>query len=297
MSSSELLRIRDLVPDFQAYADECGALDRARWPGLWRSRYLDRHPRIFRELDREGKWSRPDDLAAILGRLREDSADLMARSAAVRALLPLGVAAVAELLGWTGEGGPVDCIVLVGLQRANGWADALDGRYALFLAVEQLGVADDDRLLVLHEVAHVVHDRLAGIRGWPPHGLASCLLTEGLATQVSVETAPGRADEEYLWFGRPGYRAWLDECRGRWSEILERIGNDLDGIDPARHAPYFLMRDSPLAGDLPKRCGYLVGLEVVRRLREDHPLPEIARWNLDRVGAEVRQALEQLAAL
>ncbi|MGS2618539.1 hypothetical protein ACVCAH_29020 [Micromonospora sp. LZ34] len=296
MLSTDLVRVRDLVPDFLACLRECDGVPVEQWPVLWRSRYLDRHPGVFAELDRSGEWSRSDDLDAVLARLRAESADLAARAAAVRELLPPGIRAVAEAMGWAADGDPLDCVLLVGLHRANGWADRLDGRFALFLAVEQLGAAGDDRLLVLHEAAHVLHDRLAAIRDWPPQGVANALFTEGLATQVSAEVAPGRGDEEYLWFGRPGYRAWLDTCRRRWPEILDRIGADLDATDPDHHAPYFLMRDSPLAGDLPKRCGYLVGLAVVRRLRAEHRLADLARWPLDRAVDEVRRSLRELRA-
>lgn len=294
MPSTELLRVRDLVPDFLACLDECAGTPAASWPERWRSRYLGRHHDIFRSLDRDGEWTGAEDLPGTLLALRDRADDLAARADAVRALLPDGVAAVCGALGWSDSNDPVECVVLVGIHRANGWADPLAGRYALFLAVEELGPPGDDQLLVLHEAAHVVHDRLAGIRHWPDHGVANALLTEGLATQVSAELEPGRPDEDYLWFGRPGHRSWLDECRRRWAEIVDRIGVDLDATDPAHHAAYFLMRASPLAGDLPKRCGYLVGLAAVRRLRERHPLPEIASWPLNRVRQEIRQALADL---
>lgn len=297
MPSTELLRVRDLVPDFLACLDECAGTPTATWPERWRSRYVGQHSDVFQALDRAGDWSDADDLTGILRALRDRSDDLAARADAVRVLLPDGVTAVCDALGWSDPGDPVECVVLVGLHRANGWADTLDGRYALFLAVEEIGPPGDDRLLVLHEAAHVVHDRLAGIRDWPEHGVANALLTEGLATQVSAEADPGRPDEDYLWFGRTGYRSWLDECRRRWPEIVGRVRADLDAIDAAHNAPYFLMRDSPLAGDLPKRCGYLVGLAAVRWLRNTYSLPEIASWPLPRARNEIRLALTDLPVL
>ncbi|MFC0033737.1 hypothetical protein ACFFMM_29870 [Micromonospora chaiyaphumensis] len=294
MPTTDLLRVRDLVPDFLACLDECAEAPLSHWSDHWRCRYVGRHPDVFRTLDRDGSWSSASDLADVLLRLRDRAADLTTHAEAVRALLPSGVAAVCDALDWSDAGDPVECVVLVGLHRANGWADELDGRFALFLAVEQLGPPGDDGLLVLHEAAHVVHDRRAGIRDWPEHGVANGLLTEGLATQVSAEVDPGRPDEDYLWFGHPGHRSWLDDCRRRWPEILRRVAADLDATDPEHYAAYFLMRDSPVARDLPKRCGYLVGLAAVRRLRERHPLPEIASWSLARVRAELRGALAGL---
>ncbi|MBQ0977112.1 hypothetical protein [Micromonospora sp. M61] len=289
------LRVRDLIPAYLEYARSAASAPASHRPELWRTRYLDRHPEVFATLDRDHAWSVPPELATVLSRLAGADVDLTARSAALRADLPTAVPAVSHALGWSGDADPVECVVMVGLHRANGWAESLDGRFALFLAVEELDGTDDGRMLVRHEVAHVVHDRLAAIRDWPEHGVANTLLTEGLATEVSAELTPGRGDEAYLWFGRPGHRPWLDECRRRWPEILGRITADLETVDPRHHAAYFLMRDSPL-GDLPKRCGYLVGLEVVRQLRTEHPLSKIATWGLDEVRDRVRRALADLVA-
>ncbi|MFI2711602.1 hypothetical protein ACH495_15880 [Micromonospora sp. NPDC018662] len=296
MPSADLLHVRDLVPDALACLTECRSVPADRWPDRWRSRYLARHPEVFRAVDRDGDWSDPATVTAAVDGLRDRVADLAARAEAVRDLLPAGVADAAGALGWSGEGGPVECVVLVGPHRANGWVADLGGRYALFLAVEMLGPEDDGGLLVRHEVAHVVHDRRAGIRDWPSHGVANQLFAEGLATQVTAEVDSGRPLEAYLWFGRPGHRAWLDECRRRWSEILGRVRADLDATDPDHHAAYFLMRDSSLRGDLPRRCGYLVGLAAVRRLRQRHGLPELATWPLPRVRAEMAAALTDLPA-
>ncbi|MEV4843567.1 hypothetical protein AB0K20_10155 [Micromonospora matsumotoense] len=286
--NTTLLHVRDLVPDFLACLDDRGGLPVERW----RTGYLDRHPDVRAAVDRDGAWSDTGDLAGLLDRVAASRAELAARSGAVRALLPAAVSAVAAALDWAGEGGPVQCVVLVGLDRANGWAGTLVDRYALFLAVEQLG--DHDDLLVRHEAAHVVHDRLAGIRDWPEHAVAGTLLAEGLATQVSAETLPGLPDETYLWFGRPGYGPWLADCRRAWPLILDRVAADLAAVDLDRHAPYFLMRDSPAGAGLPKRCGYLVGLAVVRTLRGRYPLREIASWDLDRATAEIRAVLPTL---
>ncbi|MFG1675843.1 DUF2268 domain-containing putative Zn-dependent protease [Micromonospora sp. NPDC049282] len=296
MPPTALPHVRDLSPDALACLRECRSAPADRWPELWRSGYLARHPDVFRALDRDGDWSDPAAVTAAVAGLRDRVTDLAARAEAVRDLLPAGVADAVGALGWSGEGGPVECVVLVGLRRANGWADDLGGRYALFLAVESLGPEEDVHLLVRHEVAHVVHDRRAAIRDWPSHGVANQIFAEGLATQVTAELDPGRPIEEYLWFGRPGHRPWLDECRRRWPEILGRIRADLDATDPDHHAAYFLTRASPLRGDLPTRSGYLVGCAAVRRLRERHGLPELAGWPLPRVRAEMATALADLPA-
>ncbi|MGX1616568.1 hypothetical protein ACWIF8_22075 [Micromonospora chalcea] len=142
MSPTGLLRVRDLVPDFLACAERSGP------PQPWTSRYLAGHPDVVRALRRDGDWSDAAGVAAALDRLRDRAADLAARAETVRAALPDGVAAVAGALGWSGDGGPVECVVLVGLNQANGWAGELNGRYALFLAVEQLGPPEDVDLLV-----------------------------------------------------------------------------------------------------------------------------------------------------
>ncbi|MDM4779583.1 MULTISPECIES: hypothetical protein [unclassified Micromonospora] len=184
MPPTDLLRVRDLVPDFVACAGR-GA------PELLVSRYLAGHPDVVRALRRDGDWSDAAGVASVLDGLRDRAADLAARAETVRASLPDGVAAVADALGWSGDGGPVECVVLVGLNQANGWAGELNGRYAFFLAVEQLGPPGDLDLLVRHEAAHVVHDRSAAIREWPEYGVANALFTEGSPRRSRRNSTPG----------------------------------------------------------------------------------------------------------
>ncbi|NED56295.1 hypothetical protein G3I24_36110, partial [Micromonospora aurantiaca] len=67
MPPTDLLRIRDLVPDFLAYAGR-GA------PELLASRYLAGHPDVARALRRDGDWSDAAGVAAVLDGLRDRAA-------------------------------------------------------------------------------------------------------------------------------------------------------------------------------------------------------------------------------
>ncbi len=82
MPPTDLLRVRDLVPDFLACAERSGP------PQPWTSRYLAGHPDVVRALRRDGDWSDAAGVAAALDGLRDRAADLAARAETVRAALP-----------------------------------------------------------------------------------------------------------------------------------------------------------------------------------------------------------------
>lgn len=184
---------------------------------------------------------------------------------------------------------------MVGLFDSNGWVDELAGRSELFIAVEQ--VPDDEpccRLLITHEAAHVVHLRHRAGSDWPQDGIAAGLLDEGLATEVCAQVVPGLPDAAYLWFA-DDHHPWLEDCRRQYPDLARRLLADLDATDPDTYAAYFLISDSDRRGQLPLRCGYLAGWEIVRWLRRTYPLGIISRWDHQRVKREVQAALSAMA--
>ncbi|GAA2593317.1 hypothetical protein GCM10010435_85360 [Winogradskya consettensis] len=269
--------VRDLVPEFLAQTPATGAERPASW-----QRYRERI----------SKYHDPGLDERRLAELFTDSGRLTARADVIRRTASTALSSAAGLMGVMNV--DVQVVVLVGLFTANGWVAPLNGRAELFVAVERY--PNDERygrLLLIHEASHVVHDRAGDHASWPEHGIAAALMSEGLATLVSSLAEPGLSDAQCLWFAE-GFEDWHQACRTHQRTVLDRLLAALDGDNPDTYAAYFQMRDSPERGDLPRRCGYYVGLNVVRELHRYHPLAELARWPYTRVVTEVRQALTML---
>ncbi|MGC5334305.1 hypothetical protein [Micromonospora sp. DT62] len=105
------LRVRDLVPDFLAYARRAAHVPRQRWAELWRTHYLAPHRDLYATLDRQGDWSGVDDLEGVLERLHGREAVFAARAERLAALLPATVAGVGRAMR--------RCGYLVGLELAR----------------------------------------------------------------------------------------------------------------------------------------------------------------------------------
>lgn len=283
------ITVRDLTPDFLAFVAAAAAADGAGRRALWQ-RYVDKNQDVF-----DVYFARAvpigDELDDLLNRLLQQVDHLQRRARAASDGAADALTAAVRLMGATQDAVDVQAVVMVGLFRANGWVDQLAGRDELFIAVEQLPDVDrHGRLLLVHEAAHVVHSRVRQGSAWSDYGVSEALLAEGLATQVSAEAVPDLSDAEYLWFD-DDHQGWLDECSRQRSVIAARLAQDLEAYDLDTYAVYFMTRESARREELPRRCGYFIGLQVARQLRRAHTAAAISRWDRDRVKREVRAAL------
>jgi hypothetical protein len=176
----------------------------------------------------------------------------------------------------------LDVVLMVGSHSSNGWVTALEGTTTLFLALEFLGEAPFDAVLISHEALHVAQAR-RGAASWP-HDCTSSLFQEGLAVAISRELHPGLPDSAYLWFD-DAHTDWVQECRSHGAAIARRALDHLDtpDEDPEIRGLFTTRQDD----QLPPRAGYWLGDLVVRRLRERHPSRELLTWE----HATVRSAL------
>jgi hypothetical protein len=272
--------VRDLVGDFLAVTRDATPAER---PARWRA-YVDRHRDVFDVYAQHAALPGTGHLDEPLERLFAARSRLATRAASAGAAAREAVTTATRLLGHPEI--DAEIVLMVGLYRSNGWVSG----GTLYVGVEQY--PEDPRygrLLLVHEAAHLVHE-VAHLVHAPEQDVAGSLLGEGLATLVSALASPGLTDAECLWFA-PGHDDWLASCRARHHEIAARIRADLEATDLDTYAIYFLLRDSPLRGDLPLRCGYYLGLLLARRLASAYGLEQVARWPHARIVAELRRAL------
>lgn len=154
---------------------------------------------------------------------------------------------------------PIDLVVVyfVGGFENNPFVAPFDQkRMALCLPIEN-GESD---IFLSHELTHIVHSQTANLTGEWERTIASTILQEGLATQVSKFLVPGQPDERYL----EHKKGWLQSC----SESRRKI---IDGILP------FLEDSSSKAVTMftfgngstnHEREAYFVGWELVQCLMD-----------------------------
>ena len=174
-----------------------------------------------------------------------------------------------------------------------------DGTPVLVLAVDTLVLEHADMsVLFPHELFHLYHAKHAGIQNdgvMPGADLTLPLFAEGLATYVSSVLSSGRSEGQLL----------LQEDLGvlpvsRLPEIAQRFLVDADAraIDPVRpdaFGRWFMGSREKKQPGLPNRVGYWLGLHVIRHLRHDYALREMASWSPSKAQAQTRAALLQLA--
>lgn len=153
-------------------------------------------------------------------------------------------------------------------------------------------------IVVPHELFHLYHAQHAGIRNdgvMPDAEITLPLFEEGLATYVSGELSPGHTDGELL------LEEELDAIpASRLPEIARRFLADarskaIDPEHPEIFKRWFNAAPSSYQQGLPNRSGYWVGLQLIRHLRRNHSLAEIAAWSPTQAQAHALEALQQIS--
>jgi hypothetical protein len=281
--------IEDLVADFFSFWEAAADAERAAQRALWQEMYEDRHQEIF-ELYYRGFGERdsldraldrfPGEVEAITERWRRAWGAI--RSATGRVSKQLGLV-VPEL----------EFVIFVGLFGSNAWVSDFRGGPTTFVAVERLPDPPGDEILIAHECVHQLHRRLSTDE-WDDQRVTHLLFQEGLATVVSEEIVPGRAEAEYLWF-QDGFADWLGECRRCWPSIRRELVERADGRAAQSPDRFFRGGGSRRhSGELPERSGYFAARMVMREIQGAYPLSEVIGWPAGRAEREVRAALSRL---
>lgn len=254
----------------------------------WLRDYEARHPSVFESY--YSAWGDVDRRAAAAARVREFAPHVPSRESRARDLIERAEVNLREHDVLDGE--DVPAVLLVGVGSSNGWVAHWQGQPTLFLALELLPDPPYDDVLVAHEMTHLAHHRCH--RDPWPETVGTRLFAEGLAGAISRRVVPQLPLDAYLWFD-DAHHAWLTECEGRGNEIS---GSMLAALSfDERLGQRFFSARPELAGGLPVRSGYFVGLLAVQRLlaeqRERSSRP-LLRWNADTATAQLAAGMCQL---
>ncbi|AVT28216.1 hypothetical protein C6361_00435 [Plantactinospora sp. BC1] len=271
----------DLVGRFADFAGRGSGGDLA---DRWRREVVEPDAEIFTAVR---SWvdpgSAPDRLPGLVDRRAE------LRTAAQRA-----EAAVREAAGLLADrlhlDPPIQVVLMVGLGQANGWVASVRGEPTLFLGVEQLPEPPFDVVLALHELVHLVHQRRSA-RAWPADHLGADLFREGLAVHATGRLLPRISPSGHLWF-RSDASVWLDRCAGMAAALRVRASRELERTDVSEHW-FSGAIDRP--GELPGRCGYWLGWQLLDRIVGVRSFEAALDWSLPQAVARLRTELGQPA--
>mgnify|MGYP001170204433 CR=1 FL=1 len=186
----------------------------------------------------------------------------------------------------------LDVVLLVGNRTANGWIAEFRGRWTLFVALELLGAAPYDGVLVSHEALHLAHVHL-GAATWP-EDIGTHLVQEGVATAASRELHPGLSDSGYLWTDDQ-HDSWVDECREAQKALTALV---LDEMATPAEAPHVkgLFAPGCQASGLPARSGYWLAELLAQDWLSQHSLRDVLGWDhaeaTSRASADLRNRLK-----
>lgn len=276
--AEDAVQIRNTIRDFHRFAGRALPEDEETRRRLWDELYRAVHPDVFATFF-AGHGSR-EGIAPLVRHLR----GVRERVQEAASVMPQIIDEVEPLVGRTLEMGEAPAplhVLMVGSFSANAFVDRLDGEVTVFHCLEWFAGREPTRVLVAHEDAHAWHEIALGLT--PDGDLSWTAFSEGLAIAVSRAVAPNRPEEEYFWYGIPGFEDWLPWCREHRDLLRQRFRDRLDDEDGL---------EAFFGGGLIEdrwRVGFFLADELVREL--DVPLPELVRMNVEEGRQAIRSVL------
>ena len=245
------IEILNLVPKFLTFyktANKPDINDETRW-ALWEEHYNfaavppgDEGRTIARKL-LDAAWEKYADHLSLIEKWNPKDEIIRDYLTRVKALLAYDQ--------------PIDLVVVyfVGGFENNPFVAPFDEeRLALCLPIEN----GDSDILLSHELTHIVHAQTANLTAEWERTIASTILQEGLATQVSKFIVAGHPDEQYI----EHKKGWLESCRENRVKIIDGILPFLDD-DSSKAVTMFTFGNGTTNHE---REAYYVGWELVHSL-------------------------------
>lgn len=157
---------------------------------------------------------------------------------------------------------------------------------------------DDIDVLFPHELFHLYHASVSDIKNDGVEQNENFMLplwSEGLATYVSSVFSPEKNDGSLLMDPDLGKvkKSDLPFLAKEFTKIREMKISEQNG---ELYASWFSIRGNKLRTDLPSRCGYFLGLNLVRQLAKSHSLEEMVSWHKNEIYKKVSAGLTNLEA-
>jgi hypothetical protein len=280
--SKVTLQVEDLSPGFLTFYEAAANADPDRRFALWKEHYgfaalppVPQADSMARAM-LDAAWPRYPE---VMERIRAGAAGMQpAPEPTLRA--------VAGLLGVT-DTITVRLLAYVGAREGNAFTNASQGLITVYVPVEEDPAWRE--LVMVHEMTHAVHHRLAGYsEGWE-RSIGRTLFAEGLAARAAEALHPGRPAAAYLEH-RPG---WFAAAESRGDDILRGILPHLRASD----SPTVMQFTMGTGTTGTEREAYYAGWRVVGHLlRNGYTFPQLARIPEAEAPALVEAAMRAILA-
>lgn len=247
------VEVMDLVPKFLNFyklANKDGIDEDARWT-MWKELYNfaavppgEEGQTVAKKLLNDA-WDKYEQNLSVIEKWTPEEGKVQTYLTKVKALL--------------GCDQPINFVVIyfVGGFENNPFVAPFDKeRLALCLPIEN----GDSDIYLVHELTHIVHSQTAQLTGEWERTIASTVLQEGLATQVSKFIVPGEPDESYI----EHKKGWFQSCKKNRLEIFTGITPFLNESS-SEIVTKFTFGNGTTNHE---REAYFVGWEVVQSLLE-----------------------------
>lgn len=156
---------------------------------------------------------------------------------------------------------------------------------------------DNPDVLYSHELFHIYHTKMSGIRDdgeIPGATITIPLWTEGLATYTSFELNPSATLKDIFMDQKLADLSenYESAIAAEFLKVTDHLVSDTK--KPNTYREWFMMNQF-FNSKYPSRCGYWLGFRVVKKLRNQFTLSEMAKWDSSKVDSIVRTALHDLA--
>jgi hypothetical protein len=238
-------------------------------------------------------------LAARLERMPELYEKVIAEFGTVEKALPLQEKRLRRALPKYRRNFPMFLLVAPNFDAKSALTSSDPESVALVLSADSLAEEHANLAVLLpHELFHAYHALVSGFFNdgvIPDTSISVPLWEEGLATYLSGLVNTGTPDADLLLDEKLGK---VTDADFRWlaAKFLEmKAAKTLNPTPSDAFKRWFSAGVPKLREGLPNRCGYLLGLRVVRELARRHDLEEMIHWTPAEIESRIGPALRSLA--
>lgn len=251
------IEIINLVPNFLKYYNIAKTSKKDERYALWKKHYNfaavppgEQGEKLAEKMLEEA-WDKYEQVIPILEEWSSDSSEILKHLLSIK-----------QTLGYNDK---LEFVVIffVGSFEGNAFvAPYCNDKVAICFPIENQSNDIVTDIVLVHELIHLVHSKIAGIKMDWEHSIASIVMIEGVATQLSKHLVPGFQDELYVEFQEKG---WLKKCRENEIQILKGI---LPYLKETSSEKVFKFTMGTGTTGI-EREAYYVGWKVIENMLED----------------------------